>query len=453
MDLPETPNPTPPVPDAVERSGRRGLLKSPVRVIVAIWLVWAATMMGFQWFVTARTDIPGPDYALTWTPSMTNPGALAQFPYLLDPTLAAHVAWDSQYYLSIAIAGYDDPTAVYYKSANGLSRVSVNYTFMPMYPFTIRVVAAPLSVLGVKPLPAAIIAGVLISLVATLFVMLGIYGIARPILGEAAGIRAAFYLLIFPSGFFLAQVYTEALFLAFALCSMALVGMKRPLPAAALAILATWTRPIGFLLVFPLFFGLVAALRSQRDGGATDSALADIRELAQRWRTPRRLGQDLRAVWPWLVGTAAPGVAYLVWSAVYGERFHLIESYFGRQLLQLDKFWTTWTTEILHLFDYRLASQAYVMLEFGAAALSIAACIWAFRRWPGVALFGLAAILLPITSGSPQGVIRFALTVPAIFLLLARLGQNQVFDRAWIVPSVLLMGFLATLFSFNLWVG
>lgn len=418
-----------------------------------IWLAWAATMMGFQQFVTARTNIVGPDNALNWTPSMTSPGALDAFPYLLDSTLAAHVAWDSNYYLSIAIAGYDDPTAVYYKASDGISRVSVNYTFMPMYPFVMRVVAAPLSVLGVAPLPAAILAGVLISLVATLFVMLGMYGIARPILGEAAGIRAAFYLLIFPSGFFLAQVYTEALFLAFALGSMALVAAKRPLPAATLAILATWTRPVGFLLVFPLFIGLLTILRAQRAGGPSDSAIADWRDMAQRWRSPRRLSEDVLAVWPWFVAAAAPGIAYLAWSAVYGDRFHLVESYFGRGLLSLDKFWTTWTTEILNILDYRLESQAYLLLEFGAAALSIAACIWAMRRWPGVALFGLAAIVLPMTSGAPQGVIRFALTVPAIFLLLARLGQNQTFDRAWIIPSTLLMGFLATLFSFNLWVG
>jgi hypothetical protein len=447
----ETPSLAPRELDGPEAPGRWGLLRSPVRTIVLLWLVWAVTMMGFQEFVTARTNIPGPDNALIWTPSMTKPGALDAYPYLLDPTLAAHVAWDSNYYLSIAIAGYDDPTAVYYKGADGISRVSVNYTFMPLYPFAMSVVALPLSLLGVEPLPAAIIAGVLISLVATLFVMLAMYGIAQPILGKAAGIRAAFYLLIFPSGFFLAQLYTEALFLALALGSMALAAARRPLAAAVVAALATWTRPVGFLLVFPLFFGLVAALRSQR--GASASIAADLRDIGKRWLAPKRIVEDLRPVWRWLVAAAAPAAAYVVWSAIYGERFHLIERYFGRSLLSLDKFWTTWTTELLNISDYLPESQAYLILEFGAAALSIVACIWAIRRWPGVALFGLAAILLPITSGAPQGVIRFALTVPAIFLLLARLGENQLFDRAWVVVSVLLMGFLTTLFSFNLWVG
>lgn len=429
-----------------------GLLQSPIRMIVVIWLVWALTMMGFQQFVTARTVIPGPDNALSWTPAQTTPGSLANYPYLLDPTLSPHVAWDSEYYLSIAIAGYDDPVGVHYKDARG-NLVSVNYTFMPGYPYAIRVVAAPLSLIGVEALPAAIVAGVLISIVATLFVMLGMYGIARPLLGEDGGIRAAFYMLIFPSGFFLAQVYTEALFLALALCAMALIAMKRPLPALALAILATWTRPIGFLLVFPMFFGLIFALRSNLEGGPTTDAVADLRTLAGHLRSRQRFLGDIRAAWPWIAGTAAPVVAYLAWSAVFGERFHLIEGYFSRSLLALDRFWTTWSTEILNLGDYNVQSQAYLVLEFGAAALAIAASIWAIRRWPGVALFGLAAILLPMTSGAPQGIIRFALTVPPIFLLLAHLGRHPVFDRAWIVPSTLLMGFLVTLFSFHLWVG
>ncbi len=409
-------------------------------------------MVGFQAFVTARIDLPGPDFALIWTADATTPAKQAAFPYLNDPTLASHVAWDSNYYISIAIAGFDDPAAVYYAAPDG-SHVSVNYTFMPLYPLAIRLVAVPLAVIGVAALPAAIIAGVLISLVATFFVMLGIYGIARPILGESGGIRAAFYLLIFPSGFFLAQVYTEALFLALALGSMALVAANRPGLAAAAAVLATWTRPIGFLLVLPLLDGFLMSLSATRDEGPTESVVADLRDGLKRWRDPHRLAADLRKVWPWLLAVAAPVAAYLAWSFVFGERFHLVESYFGRGLLALDTFWTTWTTELLHFSDYGPQSQAFLLLEFGGAALSIVACLWAIRRWPGVALFGLAAILLPITSGAPQGVIRFAMTVPAIFLLLAHLGENQAFDRAWIIPSTLLMGLLATLFSFNLWVG
>ena len=52
-----------------------------------------------------------------------------------------------------------------------------------------------------------------------------------------------------------------------------------------------------------------------------------------------------------------------------------------------------------------------------------------------------------------QGMHRYVLAVPSIFLILGRLGKHEPFDRAWTTASVLLMGLLATLFTFNMWAG
>jgi hypothetical protein len=49
--------------------------------------------------------------------------------------------------------------------------------------------------------------------------------------------------------------------------------------------------------------------------------------------------------------------------------------------------------------------------------------------------------------------VRYALAVPAIFRFLARLGEQPVFDRGWTVLSLLLMGLLATIYSFGFWVA
>ena len=63
---------------------------------------------------------------------------------------------------------------------------------------------------------------------------------------------------------------------------------------------------------------------------------------------------------------------------------------------------------------------------------------------PGVALFGLGVLILSFGSsaGAPQGMIRYILAVPAIFLMLAWLGRRAVFDRVWVLASTLLMGML-----------
>ena len=65
----------------------------------------------------------------------------------------------------------------------------------------------------------------------------------------------------------------------------------------------------------------------------------------------------------------------------------------------------------------------------------------------------MAALLISLTSGEPQGMIRYALAVPPIFLLLGRLGEHPVFDRGWTVLGLLLMALLATVYSFDFWVA
>jgi len=83
---------------------------SPKRTIFLIWLGWAVIILGYQSFVTARFDITRPDYALFWTPGSTPiGGAQDQKYYLQEEFMKAQTAWDSEYYLAIAIGGYEDP--------------------------------------------------------------------------------------------------------------------------------------------------------------------------------------------------------------------------------------------------------------------------------------------------------------------------------------------------------
>ena len=404
-----------------------------VWAIAGIWLAWAVCLIAFQDFGLGRIVLQRPDFAMNWTPAVTQADSHAGNPYLTEPLLPAHVAWDSSYYLSIAIAGYDDPAGPRTAATVDHPAVPFNYAFMPLYPLAMRVVAWPLGLIGMDAIPAAVAAGVAISLVASLFAMLALYRIAQRTIGASGGMRAVFYLLIFPSGFFMAQVYTEAVFLALSLGAIAFILDRRPMLAGGLAALATFARPTGFLLVIPM--GLV------------------VLELAREHGLLKQPRGALRKMGPWLIGSALPVAAYLLWTVTFGHRFTVVEDAFGRHLLDLGQFWDTWPTEIVNLFSFRAQSQVYLAIEFSAAALSIVASVWALRRWPGIGLYGLAVILLPMTSGPPQGIIRFALVVPPIFLFLAWLGRHPIFDRAWVLVSVLLMGLLVTLFSFDFWVA
>jgi len=86
------------------------LFRNPTRrAILFIWLGWAFIMIGYQIYVPARLSLATPDYALGWTVNETKPGSQDGKIYLNEPFLNQHVTWDSEYYLAIAIGGYEDP--------------------------------------------------------------------------------------------------------------------------------------------------------------------------------------------------------------------------------------------------------------------------------------------------------------------------------------------------------
>ncbi len=98
----------------------------------------------------------------------------------------------------------------------------------------------------------ATLAGVSVSLLGTLAAMVALYDWTRDDRADAGGIRAAYYLLIFPMGFFLAQVYSEGLFCGLAFGALAQMRRQRWRGAALLAVLAAWTRAVGVALGLPL---------------------------------------------------------------------------------------------------------------------------------------------------------------------------------------------------------
>nr|HPL30599.1 mannosyltransferase family protein [Anaerolineae bacterium] len=218
--------------------------------VLLIWLAWAAILLGYQALLPARLTLQRPDRALFWTPNETAAKSQNDKPYLLDPFMNAQVSWDSEFYLAIATGGYDDP-AVRAVPADG-RQLSLSYAFLPFYPSMMKAVAAPLRLMGMRPIAAATLAGVLVSLLGTLAGMLALYDLTRGELEEDGGLRAAFYLVIFPTGFFLAQVYTEGLFVGLAFGSLALMKRRRLGWAGLLAVLATWTRLVGVGLAIPL---------------------------------------------------------------------------------------------------------------------------------------------------------------------------------------------------------
>lgn len=403
-----------------------------------MWALWFVGLVAFQALVAARLGLIRPDRALFWTADETLALSQRGKPTLLDPFMNAHVAWDSEFYLSIALNGYDDPAVRAIGPED--APLSLNYAFMPFYPLVTRVVAFPLRVLGLTPIATATLAAVLVSAAGTLAAMLALYDLTAGNLGEAGGLRTAFYLIAFPSGFFLAQVYTEGLFVGLAFSCLALIRRQHFLAAAVLGALAAWTRAVGVALLIPL------ALPWLRSG--------EWMALDLEWRQVYFQGLPWRAVARGLLAVA-PLAAFLVWRlSPLGTGFSVVqENYFGRGFVSLTSTYFNWREAFRSLWSENSQSAAYYAIEFSAIGLGFVSIVAVWRQYPGIAAFSLAVVLLSFTSGPAQGMHRYILGAPSVVIALSQWGRHPGFDRGWTIISVLVMGMLATLFTFNMWTG
>jgi hypothetical protein len=294
-----------------------------------------------------------------------------------------------------------------------------------------RIFMKPLDLFGLNTIATAALAGVVVALLGTLAGMVALWDLTCAYFDESSAWRAVFYMLIFPSAFFFAQVYTEGMFIGLAFGSLALLRRKHWFWAGVLAFIAAWTRAHGALLFIPL---LIAWLRA-----------ADWKNLPKTFSWQRILQAGC---------VLLPLASYLLWRySSLGIGWEALQSfYFGRGLLTVDHSIVSW----MQAYQYATSKDPaliYFLIEVGSVILALAASLALFKKSPEIAAFSLAIVAFSALSGSAQSQVRYMLVAPALFMVLAWLGRDRTFDRAWIIFSVLLMGMLVMLFSFDMWVG
>jgi hypothetical protein len=201
------------------------------------------------------------------------------------------------------------------------------------------------------------------------------------------------------------------------------------------------TRAVGLALVIPL---LMTWIRT-----------GQWRDLDLKWRQIYHEGIPLRPLARALL-VCSPLIAFLIWRFSYlGVNFRYIQDHvYGRGVLQLGRALFLWSEP----FGSALTGQnpqhtAYYLTEFLGLAIGVIACLITIKTHPEIGWFSFAVLLISWGSGPAQGIHRYILGAPAVFITLARWGNHPVFDRAWTLLSILLMGFLAMLFAFNMWVA
>jgi len=179
-------------------------------------------------------------------------GALAYVTYrhatLDDPydLLRIWNHWDTPHYLDLVVFGYravDDGTLI---GPNGYRSIypgdlPLFIVFYPLFPW----VSTLVNVLINDPLVSAFV----VTTLASLFVAPLLYRLVRHDEEPAVAMRAAWFLLIFPTAYFLHIGYTEALFMALVLGSFLAARTERWWLAGILGGLAALARVNGLILI------------------------------------------------------------------------------------------------------------------------------------------------------------------------------------------------------------
>jgi hypothetical protein len=271
--------------------------------------------------------------------------------------------WDSYWYWSIATRGYE------WKRDGKMHDVA-------FFPLTPLMMAAVSRATGLHPF----LAGEIVSLVSLLAAAVLLARLARDEgFSPPATLRA---LLLFPTAFYFAAAYSEALFLLTTVAFFLAFGRRRLGFAALAGALAAFTRPSGILLVVPVAVEMLRASPRDRLRFAAVAAgpAAGLGAFAlYQWRrfgTPfayvltEHAAWGRRMTWPWL--TLGHAVR---WKPYHPAEFTLI-------------------------------------VGFGILGLLL------LRRHPAEACYALASLAFILASGSLVSVTRYLATAFPVFFVI-----------------------------------
>lgn len=133
--------------------------------------------------------------------------------------------WDGGHFIGIAENGYLEEK---------------QFAFFPLFPLLIRITTV---ITG-----NYFFSGLLLSNLFAFLAVLVFYKLLRLDFDRDSGLRGIYYLIIFPTAFFLGAVYTESLLLFLSVFSFFLIRQKKYFQSSITALLASAADPLGIIL-------------------------------------------------------------------------------------------------------------------------------------------------------------------------------------------------------------
>jgi hypothetical protein len=330
--------------------------------------------------------------------------------------------WDSGWYINLAEAGYwEPPTRVGQET---------NHAFFPLYPGFMRLIVR---MTGIE----TSLAGNLISAAALLVALPLFAAWTERHFGESRVVPAVLVLLLFPTSFFFAAVYTEALLLALSLAAVEAFARRRPAIGVIAGVLAGLTRISGLVLAPYLAW---VAFRARRDAGDSSG----------------------RAIGGAALAAASPLVGFGLFCLYFWWRFSdpllfvtAQHNWSGQAKSILDGPSLIWKAVVEDFQRGRLLGGSPARTFEGVyllAFLLIAALLFRQRRRAEALLvFLTVAIVLP--SGTFESAGRYVLPAFPAFALIAGLSSRRDLFRSLLVLSAAAQAVYIWAFVHWYWAG
>ena len=352
------------------------------------------------------------------------PGIAAARPWSYDIVrrVTPLARWDSGWYINLAEAGYwEPPTRVGQET---------NHAFFPLYPGLMRLIVRTTGI-------ETSLAGNLVSAAALLVALLLFAAWTERNFGESRVVPAVLVLLLFPTSFFFAAVYTEALLLALSLAAVEAFARRRPVIGVIAGVLAGLTRISG--LVLAPYLALVA-FRARRDAG--DSPGRAIREAT--------------------LAAASPLAGFGLFCLYFWRRFSdpllfvtAQHNWSGQAKSILDGPSLIWRGVVEDFQRGRLlgGSPARTLEGVYLLVFLVLAAVLLRQRRHAEALFVFLTVAIVLSSGTFESAGRYVLPAFPAFALLAGLSSRRDLFRSLLVLSATAQAVYVWAFVHWYWAG
>jgi len=311
--------------------------------------------------------------------------------------------WDAPHYLDLVVFGYRAGDSSDLIGPNGYRSIypedlALYIVFYPLFPWLATVINVVLS----DPLASAFV----VSTLASIFVAPLLYRLVRHDEEPGVAMRAAWFLLIFPTAYFLHIGYTEALFMALVLGSFLAARTERWWLAGILGGLAALTRVNGLILI---------------------PALAG--EALSQWLSRPAEGRRLRVEW---LAIGLVGVGFAIYLglnfAIYGTPFEFLRVQDTHWFKSLDWPWEG----ISGVFGWLRSNRFEDVLMLGwmellFIAIGLVATVHAaFRFRLSWSTWMAGNWLLFVSTSFVVSVPRYTLTLFPLYVSLALLSRRRL---------------------------